>query len=377
MSFKVLLKKDWKQVALLWMLLVFLGVVAFSVPVWTQMQFFDQEVNNIQEHPEDYSDLVTDDVNDMSIEDFFKLDSGYGYYIGDLQSLIPIEGVIFLYVIFGALMASVLIGGERNSQMSDFTMSLPYTRTQLYISKWVIGAAGLTVSTVLGGTLMYLIIYFSKYSFLMDGHETKVIGLISILLLTGISFFSLSLWMGSFGGEAVSQVVWTFIALVFPLGILSLLQGSIYAFTQQINSAYTFFDDAFDSVTLRVLSPFANILNVDMYQLFDSSSEWREFITIAPLSALAFIALTFALGLWMFNQAPQENNGRFFMFSSWLWLVHVAMVVCSAMLGGIILSTISYPTNTVLYIVGFLIGGFLAHLLAKRLLYRFNLKLKS
>ncbi|WP_214713970.1 ABC transporter permease subunit [Exiguobacterium sp. s151] len=377
MSFKVLLKKDWKQVSILWMLLVFLGVIAFTVPVWSQMQYFDQELRNIQENPGEYADWIDGDSSDLSVQDFFNENNGTGYWIGDLQSLIPMGGVLFLFVIFGALMASVLIGAERNSQMSDFTMSLPFTRNQLYISKWLIGTVGIIVSSVLGGTLMIMMIRFSDYAFLMEGSTNRVIALVVLMMLSGISFFSAALWMGSFGGESISQVIWTFIALIFPIGLIALVQGSVYAFSQQYDSRYAFFDDLFQSTFLRVLSPFSNLANVDMYQYFTNQAEWQKFLAIAPWSALAFIALSFGLGIWMFNRAPQENNGRFFMFSNWLWLIHIIMVLCFAMLGGIILSAFSMQSGFALYIVGFLIGGFIAHLLAKRLLYRFNLKLKS
>lgn len=373
----VLLKKDWKQVSLLWILLVFLGIIAFTVPVWSQMQYFDQELRNIQENPGDYADWIDGDLSTLSREDFFNENNGVGYLIGDLQSLIPIGSVVFVFIILGVLMASVLIGAERNSQMSDFTMSLPYTRTQLYISKWLIGTVGVIVSSVFGGTLMVLIIRFSDYAFLIEGNTERVIALVALLMLSGISFFSVSLWMGSFGGESISQVIWTFIALVFPFGIIALVQGSFFAVGKRYDSTYTFFDDLYQSIYLRVLSPISNIVNVDMYQYFTNEAEWQKFLAIAPWSAMAFIALSFSLGLWMFNQAPQENNGRFFMFSNWLWLVHVIMVLCFAMLGGIVLSTFAIYPGIGLYAVGFAIGGFLAHLLAKRLLYRFNLQLKS
>ena len=371
---KVLLKKDWKQVSLLWMLLVFLGVVAFTVPVWTQMQVYEEQIRDMQENPSDYSDILREDVETMNTEDFFNSNSDY-VYLGGLESLIPIGIVIFLFVIFGALMASVLIGSERNSQMSDFSMSLPYTRTQLYISKWVIGSTGIVAATLIGGALMFLIIRLSDYSFLLDGNEVKVLGLIVFLLLSGISFFSVSLWMGSFGGESISQVVWTFVALVFPMGIVALIQGSLIAFSP--NLSYTLFDEVFESVPMRILSPLNNIVNTDMYSIFDSRAEWTEFLTIGLSSSIVFIVLTFGLGLWMFKEAPQENNGRFFMFSNWLWLIHIVIVICFAMLGGVFFSGIFYPQSVMLYVVGFVIGAFLAHLLAKRLLYRFNLRLKS
>lgn len=371
---KVLLKKDWKQVSLLWILLVFLGIVAFTVPVWTQMQVYEEQIRDMQENPSDYSDILREDVETMNTEDFFNSNSDYGY-LGGLESLIPMGIVIFLFVIFGTLMASVLIGSERNSQMSDFSMSLPYTRTQLYISKWVIGSTGIVAATLIGGALMFLIIRLSDYSFLLDGNEVKVLGLIVFLLLSGISFFSVSLWMGSFGGESISQVVWTFVALVFPMGIVALIQGSLLAFSP--NLSYTLFDEVFESVPMRILSPLNNIVNTDMYSIFDSRAEWTEFLTIGLSSSIVFIVLTFGLGLWMFKEAPQENNGRFFMFSNWLWLIHIVIVICFAMLGGVFFSGIFYPQSVMLYVVGFVIGAFLAHLLAKRLLYRFNLRLKS
>lgn len=371
---KVLLKKDWKQVSLLWILLVFLGIVGFTVPVWTQMQVYEEQIRDMQENPSDYSDILREDVETMNTEDFFNSNSDYGY-LGGLESLIPMGIVIFLFVIFGTLMASVLIGSERNSQMSDFSMSLPYTRTQLYISKWVIGSTGIVAATLIGGALMFLIIRLSDYSFLLDGNEVKVLGLIVFLLLSGISFFSVSLWMGSFGGESISQVVWTFVALVFPMGIVALIQGSLLAFSP--NLSYTLFDEVFESVPMRILSPLNNIVNTDMYSIFDSRAEWTEFLTIGLSSSIVFIVLTFGLGLWMFKEAPQENNGRFFMFSNWLWLIHIVIVICFAMLGGVFFSGIFYPQSVMLYVVGFVIGAFLAHLLAKRLLYRFNLKLKS
>ncbi|WP_215190313.1 MULTISPECIES: ABC transporter permease subunit [Exiguobacterium] len=375
MSFKVLLKKDWKQVSLLWMLLVFLGIVAYTLPVWTQMQSFDEQVREIQANPEEFAEWYGDNVTNPSVEELFS--PQYSYFIGDLQTLIPYGGVIFLYIIFGFLMASVLIGSERNSQMSDFAMSLPFNRNQLYISKWLIGTSGIIVSSLIGGPLMLWVIHSSRYSFLMDGHTLQVAGLVGFMLLTGIAVFSLALWMGSFGGEAVSQVLWSVVALLFPVGIILLIQGSIYAVAQNTSGVYGLFERAMESVFLRVISPLANVFNVDTFNMFTDNTVWEDFMTVAMLSAISFIILSFALGLWMFNRAPQENNGRFFMFTNWLWLVHVIMVVCFAMLGGIILANLSYPTNSILYVVGFVIGGFLAHLLAKRLLYRLNLKLKS
>ncbi|TCI26422.1 MULTISPECIES: ABC transporter permease subunit [unclassified Exiguobacterium] len=375
MSFNVLLKKDWKQVSLLWILLVFLGIVAYTLPVWTQMQSFDEQVQDIQMNPDEYAEWFNGDASNASVEELFNPQSSY--WIGDLQTLIPYGGVIFLYIIFGFLMASVLIGSERNSQMSDFAMSLPFNRNQLYISKWLIGASGIVVSTLLGGPLMLWMIHASRYSFLIEGHSLKVAALVGFMLLTGIAVFSLALWMGSFGGEAISQVLWSIVALLFPVGILLLIQGSVISFTQNTERVYSVFERAIESVFLRVISPLANIFNVDTYNLYTDNSVWQEFLAVAPLSVLAFIVLSFGLGLLTFNRAPQENNGRFFMFSNWLWFVHLMMVLCFAMLGGIILANIAYSTNSILYVIGFLIGGFLAHLLAKRLLYRFNLQLKS
>ncbi len=371
----VLLKKDWKQVSLLWILLIGLGILAYTIPVFNEMQFYDEQIQDIQNNPSQYQEGTPNDITTLTTEDFFNTTAGAGYWIGDLGSLLPLETVFFLYVVFGFLMASVLIGSERNSQMSDFSMSLPFSRNQLYISKWLIGVSGIILSSLIGGAIMLVVIHTSRYAFLIEGETLKVFAVIGLVILIGISVFTLSLWMGSFGGEAISQVLWSIVAFLFPVGILSLVYGSIQATAGYVS--YDWYSAAMESLPMRIVSPLVNIANVDTYNLFTDNSVWRDFSTVGIFSSLLFIGLTFALGLLTFNRAPQENNGRFFMFTGWLWLVHVVMVICFAMLGGIIFSAFSYPTSVTLYIIGFLIGGFLAHLLARRLLYRFNLQLKS
>ena len=372
---KVLLKKDWKQVSLLWMLLVFLGVVAFTVPVWTQFEQFDEQIKDARANSVDYG-IPFEERDRLTVESFFDLDSSIAYYIGDIGSVIPLGPVVFLFVVFSALMATSLIGAERNSQMSDFSMSLPFTRTQQYISKWVLGASGIIMATLLGSIAMFALIATSRYSFLLEGTVLKSVVIVLYIALIGISLFSLALWMGSFGGESISQAAWSFVALIFPLGIIALIQGSAYVFTS-LEGLSAWLDAQYNGVFIQVVSPLGNLANLTLYEFIQSEQEWQDFISISIPSSIVFIALSFWLGAWMYNRAPQENNGRFFMFNNWLWLVHIIIVGCIAMFTGIVFTTFTYEANSVLYMIGFLIGAFLAHLLAKRLLYRFNLRLKS
>ncbi|KAB2861322.1 MAG: ABC transporter permease subunit, partial [Exiguobacterium chiriqhucha] len=237
MSFKVLLKKDWKQVSILWMLLVVLSVIVFTVPAWTQLEDFNREIENIRANPSSFEGVPLDASN-LPDRWFFESGESVGMLYNGLMSLIPMGMVIFLYVVFGLLMASVLIGGERNSQMSDFSMSLPFTRTQLYISKWLIGASGFVVATLLGGPLLMAIIHLSDFSFLIQPKDLEVSIMILFMMLTGISVFSISLWMGSFGGESISQALWSFVALLFPIGIVTLIEGSLYTFERFIDVSY-------------------------------------------------------------------------------------------------------------------------------------------
>ncbi|WP_214778989.1 ABC transporter permease subunit [Exiguobacterium sp. s22] len=372
---KVLLKKDWKQVSLLWILLVFLGVVAFTVPAWTQFEQFDEQIKDARANSVDYG-IPFEERDRLTVESFFDADSSIAYYIGDIGSVIPLGPVVFLFVVFSALMATSLIGAERNSQMSDFSMSLPFTRTQQYISKWVLGASGIVMSTLLGSIAMFTLIATSRYSFLLEGTVLKSVVIVLYIALIGISLFSLALWMGSFGGESISQAAWSFVALIFPLGIIALIQGSAYVFTS-LEGLSSWLDSLYNGVFIQVVSPLGNLANLTLYEFVQSDSEWQDFISISIPSSIAFIALSFWLGIWMYNRAPQENNGRFFMFNNWLWLVHIIIVGCIAMFTGIMFTTFTYEANSVLYMIGFVIGAFLAHLLAKRLLYRFNLRLKS
>ncbi|MFN3634086.1 MAG: hypothetical protein ACK4U1_14700, partial [Exiguobacterium profundum] len=68
----VLLKKDWKQVSLLWILLIGLGILAYTVPVFNEMQYYDERIRDIQQNPSQYDDgVIPSDVASLETEDFF------------------------------------------------------------------------------------------------------------------------------------------------------------------------------------------------------------------------------------------------------------------------------------------------------------------
>lgn len=66
----VLLKKDWKQVSLLWILLIGLGILAYTIPVFNEMQFYDEQIQDIQNNPSQYQEGTPKDIATLTTEDF-------------------------------------------------------------------------------------------------------------------------------------------------------------------------------------------------------------------------------------------------------------------------------------------------------------------
>ena len=113
---------------------------------------------------------------------------------------------------------------------------------------------------------MFALVATSRYSFLLEGTVFKSIVIVLYIALIGISLFSLALWMGSFGGESISQSVWSFVALIFPLGILALIQGSAYSLTGRGDALGWLIDSAYESVFIQAISPLGNLMNLSLYE---------------------------------------------------------------------------------------------------------------
>ncbi|WP_018923419.1 ABC transporter permease subunit [Salsuginibacillus kocurii] len=297
---------------------VYLTVCFFILPVNTI--FTLSRWDHMQESGVDFH-VASHNVNEV-------LAGGSGSNI--LTTLLLVVLVISLGIAF--------TGAERNSGRMSCQLAWPYTRSQHYWSKYLIGVLviGLGYSVFYG--FSYVLVLTSEYAWVLES-----LHLIETLVwpVTGlVSLFALSFFIGVITGEAVTQAVLCFVFFWLPEGAQVLLR--------------TFFA-VHTSVVEGVQSYQITVATSQFLQWF----QWMSLISPPASSAgifwtaFSFIIVTAVVGSWLFKHNPIELNGEFLAIKR-LWpLFSISIILCFAMFGGWLFegaSTLNESGMTVLII---------------------------
>ncbi len=327
LSVKALIRKEWKQGRTLLALITLLFV--FLYPLRTI--------------------VVLKDWRERLGEEYF-----YPEYEVPAALLPNLTAVLILILLI--MLAVIFIGVERNTRRHDFAFALPFKRSTMFVVKWLIGVGGVTLVMFIMYSLSYVLVSTSEFHGYVEG---TYLSYIVKPWLSYVVMYTLTLFIGTITGEMVSQLALTFIFTVFPIGFIVLLNG-------------------FFSLHAVSLTNYLNILELDelvwpLY-LFDitSFSVWPPIIA----SVLFLIG-----GTWLYEHNPSEHNGEFLLFKSLEPVFRIGIIVCFALLGGIILSalvpyTLSIGMKILFYWIGVAIFAFISYILTKRL-FTMNITVKG
>ncbi|MDQ0353072.1 ABC-2 type transport system permease protein [Alkalibacillus filiformis] len=252
------------------------------------------------------------------------------------------------------LLAGFLIGLERNTKRHDFSMALPYSRKEMFITKYALGLLVITISYNIAYWLMYFAVYQSEFAALLS--EVNVSQVFWYPLVTYLVIYSFAMFIGTISGEIKSQIALTLIFLFFPQGFLMLMVGFLEVHGASIsNNAFM------EWITQDLLWP--NYLSPFMFDHLN---------LITPVIAAILFTV---LALVIYEKSPSEYSGEFLMFRSLHPLFAFGIPLCSALLGGLFLSSL-VPYNSTeiveitLFWLGALIALFFSWKITKKLLNR-------
>ncbi|GEL78809.1 ABC transporter permease [Tenuibacillus multivorans] len=247
------------------------------------------------------------------------------------------------------LLVGFLIGLEKNTKRHDFMMALPFSRTQIFATKYAFGLIVMSLSYSLSFTLGYLVIYQSEFRDLID--LVNITDAFFIPLAGYFVIYSFLMLIGAIAGEIKSQILLSIIFLFFLQGFLVLLSmfSEIHGLNLQIFELDFIFEDLFWFSYLNIMT--------------DSN------IVIPLLFGIIFTALAW----FCYQRSPSEHSGEFLMFRQLHPLFAVGIPICSALLGGlIVISVIPYNSGEglkiMVYWIGFLVAMFFSWKVTKRLL---------
>ncbi|TVP81088.1 MAG: hypothetical protein EA344_13265 [Alkalicoccus sp.] len=233
------------------------------------------------------------------------------------------------------IFASLLIGLERNTRRSDFTFSLPYSRSSLFLAKWALGSTAVGVFFIMNFLPAYFIIYQSEFR-----EALSLVSSIEIFwapLLGYIFFFSFSLLVGSITGEMVSQIVLTFIFGFLPIIIFTLIQEFM-----QVHDFFLFHIGS-QPRWIEYATPF-----------FYAAGSMGSLPGV--IAAVVFTAVCLWGGTVLYTKNNLEYNGEFLMFKKLNPVFVVLLTVMISFFGGMIVSSLAPWGADALRILSYWIG---------------------
>ncbi|MGR0120298.1 ABC transporter permease YtrD [Bacillus halotolerans] len=124
---------------------------------------------------------------------------------------------ISVFWIWGVVLAVSQLGIERSKGYFDFTLSLPYTRGQIFNAKFLTGGMVIVIPQLIGYVLSVLLILFLKPDQAVYFHNYSL-GMIIVSMLA----YSLVMAGGALTGNIFAQLLVSFTVTILPFLVITL-----------------------------------------------------------------------------------------------------------------------------------------------------------
>ncbi|WP_128894969.1 ABC transporter permease [Longirhabdus pacifica] len=370
---KALFRKDYKQTKFILWAIVLICILALPLNTAVKLEQLRVELEE-----EDYNKYYfLDEESEIVDVDQYTVESIYRRV---LDSSIQLTNILLFIMI--VLLASVMIGAERGNKTNDFTFSLPFRRKQIFLSKWMLGSTVVAASYIVNYFLAHCIIYFSEFGSYLHWDLSLYFVVYSLVAL--LAMYTFSLCIGTFTGGVIYQIAVSVIFLIFPMGIILLLASLFDAHTA---SSYVSWNEwaflrglervSYDIFLFQYNMNLQGLLYDFNHRWFDIPIQEMKASYIQLLIPLGYIAAFVPLGVLLYEKGNIEHNGKFILFDKLQSVFHLGMVVCFALLGGMLVSDFT-PYNLresriYFYYAGFIGAGLLFYFISRKLL---NMKLQ-
>ncbi|OTQ85054.1 ABC transporter permease [Bacillus subtilis subsp. subtilis] len=218
---------------------------------------------------------------------------------------------ISLFWIWGVVLAVSQLGIERSKGFFDFTLSLPYTRGQIFHAKFLTGGMVIVIPQLIGYVLSVLLIMLLKPDQAVYFHNYSL-GMIIVSMLA----YSLVMAGGALTGNSFAQLLVSFTVAISPFLLISL---------PAINLEILFGGsiDFIHGPVPKWVQYFIPIIYVD--------SKWAEnspyYLVIPAIMTIIF----YIIGYISFVKLSNERNGYFFLWKPLNRPVQIIVIIIGIM----------------------------------------------
>ncbi|MGM5472191.1 ABC transporter ATP-binding protein [Bacillus pumilus] len=256
----------------------------------------------------------------------------------------------------GLFFAIIQLGYERNKGQIDYTLSLPFSRSTIFHTKFFLGAGIITLVHVLSYAFTYLLILGIQPKETFDFNSSYLIALVSTLMI-----YSLCLAAGALTGSAISQAIVTFSTSILPYLLIWL---PMFHLDFIFKTDRSWVDASFD----YFIMPISPITYITDFKYRDASDYPTWFTGEEFIIPIVMMIVFYLIGLFSFMKHPIERNGRFFLYAKMDRPIQI-LVIAFGVLG---FGWVGFSSDTSIlgYIVGMIIGGVVGALTSYFLIYR-------
>ncbi|WP_044747124.1 hypothetical protein [Bacillus alveayuensis] len=250
--------------------------------------------------------------------------------------------------IFVFLLAIYQLGQERSRGTIDFTLSLPYKRSVIYFTKWLMGAMTIVFSIVLNTVLTGVILSVTNADY--EGF----LGYFSFSIVSILMLYTLVFASGALTGTPFAQGLVAFSAAILPFLLIGLLLFHYGIFV----------DGNGFNINPNVLK--FVILLTPMYYISYIVSEYPFLYYAIPI---LFTAIFYFIGYVSFIYHPTERNGSFFLWKELNRPVQMLVILLGILGFGSFIYLI-FDQTMFGYGLGIIIGALVGYFISSMLLYK-------
>lgn len=336
-----LMKKDFKIISSIVFLMVFVYLIV--VPFY-QLNLASEIEKDITEYEKTLQEISGQE-NSVQLKQ--NLEENLEYEIEYKKELIREnvveweDSIISLWIlIFPVGIAVFLFGEERRKRTFDFLYAFPYTKKEIFTSKIIVGLIGLFIPT-LTNTLSVILLRADEYIGQAFSTNELITSQLEIYIISAL-IYSIAVFFGNISGNTLFQIIFTYVALYFPIGISGLIAANIdVAFDNRFFT--NFFDKHF--YFLSKISP--GVYPFENY-IRDSGIKLCIIYLLAALIALL-------LSYLLFKKSSLERNKEVLLFQGSEGFFYLGTVSCITMTMGLIFY-IMFLENMLALFAGYLVG---------------------
>ncbi|MDF2668191.1 MAG: acetoin transporter permease [Paenibacillus sp.] len=282
----------------------------------------------------------------------YAVDTAGAFGGGDLESSSRMVLTLVL-----AVLAGMLTGAERRNGIQEMSFALPYSRKQLFWTKWMLGLGLIVISVAVNSVIDMIVIHNSPIAeyFNLRYHGFQMIYSCFVLM----SVYSTVLFIGTLSGSMAAQMIFSAILAYFPVGLSALIGKFMdvhgYGYTNYYGSSDSF-NGFMEDISL------VKYLYINMDYAYDLP------ITVPAV----YLILASIGGYWAYSRNKCENNGKLMLFPAGETVLKIGFVICASLLGAGFLSSI-FRNELVSYYIG-LLGSLVLSTILIRWLTRVRLK---